>query len=76
MFLDDPLYYTLLSNRLKKVNIFIQKNEMHLKDHFFAIAPIETSEYFSVKNIREYEDKYEDNEGELLAVYLRVDNEA
>ena len=75
-FIDDGLFFELDPNVAKKANFFIQKSSISVQDKILQVAsgPVE-KEFALVKNIRTYDNDYSDEEGLLVAIYLRLDKQ-
>ncbi|CDW71369.1 UNKNOWN [Stylonychia lemnae] len=72
-FIDDSIFWDIESDKYKKSNMYIQKQEANLQDDFLQLGQFEAFSFSQVSNIREYDDQYSALEGTLIALYLRFD---
>ncbi|CDW87303.1 UNKNOWN [Stylonychia lemnae] len=73
-FVDDSLFFHLESQRIKKANFYIQLQEANMQDDYIQFGQAHNYKFFHVENIRTYDDSYTEEDGNVVTVYLRLDN--
>lgn len=72
-YIDDSLFFELEADRIKKANFFIQKSEATLEDDILQIGQSQNLTFYDVRNIQKYDDNYSNDDGYIVAVYIRSD---
>ncbi|CDW91220.1 UNKNOWN [Stylonychia lemnae] len=72
-FIDDSLLFEVESQRVKKANFYVQKSEGELEDSLLQFGQSELIEFHQVTNFKSYDDEYTDDDGYMIAIYIRFD---
>ncbi|CDW76970.1 UNKNOWN [Stylonychia lemnae] len=73
-FIDDSLFFELESQRIKKTNFYIQRQEANMQDDYIQFGQSQTRQFHQISNQRSYDDSYSDQQGYFIALFLRLDN--
>ncbi|CDW91266.1 UNKNOWN [Stylonychia lemnae] len=74
-FIDDQFFLELESSKIKKANIYFQVQKGNLQDEYIQFGQYEEIEFHQLKNFRQYDKGYTNDEGHIVALYMRLDNE-
>ena len=72
-FIDDNLFFTLESARVKFANMYIMKGETNLEDDLFQLQSNPLGVFPTVVDIDKYDDTYDDTNGCIAEMYVRFD---
>ncbi|CDW73538.1 UNKNOWN [Stylonychia lemnae] len=73
-FIDDSFYIELESQKTKKSNFYIQRQEASYQDDYIQFGQERTEQFFQVQNIHRFDDNYSNKIGQIAAIYFRFDN--
>ncbi|CDW73064.1 UNKNOWN [Stylonychia lemnae] len=73
-FIDDSLFFEIEAKRMKKANFYIQAQEAELEDDLIQFGQSHQLNFHQVSNSRSYDNQFKEEEGFVIAIYLRFDN--
>lgn len=72
-FIDDRFFFDLEPYRQKMANIYLMLSQAALQDDFVQLGQETDIDFVEIQNVDYYDDKYYDENGNIISAYLRFD---